>query len=106
MSARSRPEPSDKPEAVEAAGLASAVLHTKLLRWLVEAAAVTSDVCYDKIPTLYEKHAKKYVDAALIEIGERKALATVELRELLAHAQQALHDRVQQLKEKLPTEIQ
>merc|ERR1719387_249381 len=58
---------------------------------------------FDKIPTLYEKHAKKYVDAALIEIGERKALATVELRELFAHAQQALHDRVQQLKEKLPT---
>ena len=68
-----------------------------------KAASITSDVCYDKIPSLYEKHAKKYVDAALIEIGERKALATVELRELFAHAQQALHDRVQQLKEKLPT---
>ena len=68
-----------------------------------KAASITSDVCYDKIPSLYEKHAKKYVDAALVEIGERKALATVELRELFAHAQQALHDRVQQLKEKLPT---
>jgi len=68
-----------------------------------KAASITSDVCYDKIPTLYEKHAKKYVDAALIEIGERKALATVELRELFAHAQQAASDRVQQLKEKLPT---
>jgi hypothetical protein len=68
-----------------------------------KAAAVTSDVCYDKIPSLYEKHAKKYVDAALIEIGERKALATVELRELSAHMKEALNDRVQQLKEKLPT---
>merc|ERR1719163_1142016 len=68
-----------------------------------KAAAITSDVCYDKIPSLYEKHAKKYVDAALIEIGERKALATVELRELSAHMKEALHDRVQLLKEKLPT---
>ena len=68
-----------------------------------KAASITSDVCYDKIPSLYEKHAKKYVDAALIEIGERKALATVELRELSSHMKEALHDRVQQLKEKLPT---
>ena len=68
-----------------------------------KAASITSDVCYDKIPSLYEKHAKKYVDAALIEIGERKALATVELRELSAHMKEALHDRVQLLKEKLPT---
>ena len=68
-----------------------------------KAASITSDVCYDKIPSLYEKHAKKYVDAALVEIGERKALATVELRELSAHMKEALHDRVQLLKEKLPT---
>ena len=60
-------------------------------------------MCYDKIPSLYEKHAKNTSNAALIEIGERKALATVELRELSSHMKEALHDRVQQLKEKLPT---
>ena len=62
-----------------------------------KAASITSDVCYDKIPSLYEKHAKKYVDAA-IEIGEPGHGG------VRACARPAgVHDRVQQLKEKLPT---
>lgn len=64
---------------------------------------VVADVCYVKLPALYDQHAERYVDAALVEMSERKDLAQVELRELSTHLRATLAKQVGALKAKVPS---